>query len=247
MSQEQCTNHSILKSLESSLDRLEEAAWFIRLMEEKYHQADKFRWSLNSFLRALKEVIQVVTMEVQQSKAVSTWLKDEKERMNSEPLIAFLFKQRDIVVHKAMLKPASKGSIGYTRGRGLKIGLGMPIDPLEDSKIAILKYIHHVAKTDLDFLGILYTEEDGGGEYTCVQREWRLQQFPEKEVTQLAAEAWERVAQLALGTAEKLGAKVIRPTFELQKPNRVQFEIYNPEWVKEQLQQAKEYVAKSKA
>lgn len=216
-------------------------------MEENYHQADKFRWSLNSFLRALKEVIQIVTMEVQQNKVVSAWLKEEKERMGSEPLIEFLFKQRDIVVHKAMLKPASNGSVGYTRGRGLKIGLGMPIDPLEDSEIAILKYIHHVAKTDLDFLGILYTEEDGGGEYTCVQREWRLQQFPDKELTQLAAEAWERVAQLTLGTAEKLGAKVIAPTFKVQNQNLVQFEIYNPEWVKEQLQKAKEHVSKSKA
>jgi hypothetical protein len=128
MSQHQCTNHTILKSLESSLDRLEEAAWFIRLMEENYHRADKFRWSLNSFLRTLKEVIQIVTMEVQQNKAVSAWFKDEQELLNNEPLIAFLFKQRDIVVHKAMLKPASKGSVGYTRGRGLKIGLGMPID-----------------------------------------------------------------------------------------------------------------------
>lgn len=247
MSQHQCTNLSILQSLESSLDRLGEAAWFIRLMEKNYHQADKFRWSLNSFLRAVKEVIQIVTMEVQHDKAVSAWLKQEKKRMASEPLIDFLFKQRDIVVHKAMLKPASKGSVGYTRGRGLKIGLGMPIDPLEDSEIAILKYIHHVAKTDLDFLGILYTEEDGGGEYTCVQREWRLQQFPDKELTQLAAEAWERVAQLALGTAEKLGAEVITPTFELESPIRVQFEIYKPDWVKEKLQRAKERVEKSNA
>ena len=243
----QCPNHSILKSLESSLDRLEEAAWFIRLMEKNYHKADKFRWSLNSFLRSIKEVIQSLTMEVQQNKAVSAWFKEEKERISNETLIAFLFKQRDIVVHKAMLKPASKGSVGYTRGRGLKIGLGMPIDPLEDSEIAILKYIHHVAKTDFDFLGILYTEEDGGGEYTCVQREWRLQQFPDKELTQLAAEAWERVAQIVLGTAEKLGAEVIAPTFQLQNQNRIQFEIYNPEWVKEKFQLAKDHVGKGDA
>ena len=117
----------------------------------------------------------------------------------------------------------------------------------EDSEIAILKYIHHVAKTDFDFLGILYTEEDGGGEYTCVQREWRLQQFPDKELTQLAAEAWERVAQIVLGTAEKLGAEVIAPTFQLQNQNRIHFEIYNPEWVKEKFQLAKDHVGKGDA
>ncbi len=243
MTSDKCSNQ-ILRSLESSLDRLEEAAWFIRMMEEHYHKADRFRWSLNSFLRSLKEVLQLVTMEVQQNRQVSAWLSAEKKSLSEKPLIALLFKQRDIVVHKSMLKPASKGSVGFTRGRGLKIGLGMPIDPLADSEDAILKYIHYAAK-DKDFLGILYTEEDGGGEYTCVQREWRLDTFPDYEVTQLAAQAWENVAQLTLAAAAKLGASVIDPKFELGNPNHVQFEIYRPEWVKEQLERAKASINKN--
>ncbi len=103
-----CKNYEIFKSLESSLDRVHEAAWFIRLMEEHYHRADQFRWALNSFLRALKEVLQLVTMEVQQNKELSAWLRSEKDSLHSDPLIASLFKQRDVVVHKTMLKPASK-------------------------------------------------------------------------------------------------------------------------------------------
>lgn len=239
-----CPNHAIFKSLESSLDRLEEAAWFIRMMEEHYHKADRFRWSLNSFLRALKEVVQLVTMEVQQHREVTTWLRSEKKSLVEEPLIEFLFKQRDIVVHKSMLKPASNGTVGFTRGRGLKLGLGMPIDPLADSEDAILKYIYFAAK-DKDFLGILYTEEDGGGEYTCVQREWRLDNFPDHELTQLAAKAWERVARLTLEAAEKLGAQVVDPKFQLQNPNHVQFEVYQPEWVKTKLAEAKAHLSKN--
>jgi hypothetical protein len=211
-------------------------------MEEHYHKADQFRWSLSSFLRVLKEVLQLVTMEVQQNKELSAWLRVEKKRLHDDPLIAFLFKQRDVVVHKAMLKPASKGTVGFTRGRGLKLGLGLPIDPLQDSEVAILKYIYFAAK-DKDFLGILYTEDDGGGEYTCVQREWRLEQFPDEEVTKLAAQAWEQVARVAYDAARKLGAAIVEPTFKLGNPNRVQFEIYNPAWIKEQLEKAKAEVA----
>lgn len=244
MTTAECPNQAIFKSLESSLDRLEEAAWFIRMMEEHYHKADRFRWSLNSFLRALKEVVQLVTMEVQQHRKVTTWLRSEKKNLAEEPLIEFLFKQRDIVVHKSMLKPASNGTVGFTRGRGLKLGLGMPIDPLADSEDAILKYIYFAAK-DIDFLGILYTEEDGGGEYTCVQREWCLDNFPDQELTQLAARAWERIAKLTLEAAEKLGAQVIDPKFQLQNPNHVQYEIYQPEWVKIKLAEAKAYLAKN--
>jgi hypothetical protein len=233
-----CENYKIFKSLESSLDRVGEAAWFIRLMEEHYHKADQFRWSLSSFLRVLKEVLQLVTMEVQQNKELLAWLRVEKKRLNDDPLIAFLFKQRDVVVHKAMLKPASKGTVGFTRGRGLKLGLGLPIDPLDDSEVAILKYICFAAK-DKDFLGILYTEDDGSGEYTCVQREWRLEQFPDEEVTKLAAQAWEQVAIVAYDAARKLGAAIVEPAFKLGNPNRVQFEVYNPAWIKEQLEKAK--------
>lgn len=238
----QCPNYSILKSLESSLDRLNEAAWFIHMMEHHYHQADQFRWSLSSFLRTLKEVLQLVTIEVQHNKKLSAWLRTEKERLHQDPLLGFLFKQRDIVVHKAMLKPASKGMVGYTRGRGLKLGMGIPIDPLDDSEVAILKYIYFAAK-DKDFMGILYTEEDGSGEYTCVQREWRLQQFPDEELTRLAAKAWEDVAKVAYEVAIQLGAKTMEPKIELGNPNRVQFEIYNPAWVKEQLERAKALLA----
>ena len=238
MTAENCPNQEILQSLSSTLDRLEESSWHIRMMEQHYHSADCFRWSLNSFLRSLKEVIQLLTMDVQGKPEIVKWLREEKEKLNEEPLIEFLFKQRDIVVHRAMLKPASKGTVGFTRGSGLKLGLGMPIDPLADSENAILRYIHFAAK-DTDFLGILYTEEDGSGEYTCVQREWRMEQFPDTELTQLAAQAWERIAKLTLDTATKLGASVIEPKFEIQNPNRVQFEIYPPEWVKEQLEAAK--------
>lgn len=45
-----------------------------------------------------------------------------------------------------MLKPASSGSVGFTRGRGMKLGLGLPIDPLSDSKEAIKRYIYTAAK-----------------------------------------------------------------------------------------------------
>jgi hypothetical protein len=245
MSTEACPNHEILKSLSSTLDRLEEAAWHLHMMEQHYHKADYFRWSLNCFLRSLKEVVQLLTMDVQGKPVIVEWLREEKDRLKEEPLIAFLFKQRDIIVHRAMLKPASKGTVGFTRGKGLKLGLGMPIDPLADSENAILRYIHFSAK-DKDFMGILYMEEDGSGEYTCVQREWRMEQFPDTELTVLAAKAWERIATLTLNTATKLGANVIELKFELQNPNRVQFEIYPPEWVKEQFQLAKSRVEDGK-
>lgn len=238
MTTSSCPNHKLLEQVSSSLDRLEEAAWFIRLMEDNYHYADRFRWSLNSFLRVLKEVQQVLTMELQHHKEAAAWLKSHREELSSDGLLSFLYKQRDIVVHKRMLKPASSGIVGFTRGKGIKLGLGVPIDPLEDSEVAILKYIWYAVR-DSDFMGILYTEEDGSGEYTCVERVWRIEAFPEKEITELATEAWGKVATLAAGAAEKLGASVSVPLFELRHANHVRIKIFPPEFVKENLISAK--------
>lgn len=228
-----CPNKEVFKSLSSTFDRLEEAAWFIRLMEENYHSADKFRWSLSSFLRSLKEIMQLLTMELQKDKTTSSLVNQKRAELSSDPLIKYLYKQRDIVVHKSMLKPASTGSVGFTRGRGMKLGIGLPINPLSDSEEAVKKYIYFAAK-DEDFLGILYKEDDGSGEYTCVERQWRLSEFPDIELTQLAATAWEKIAQALFNVAGTMGAKLVKPTFDLGNPNEVFFEIYKPEWIKEQ-------------
>ncbi|MFN3238678.1 MAG: hypothetical protein ACE37D_16670, partial [Pseudomonadales bacterium] len=52
---DECPNKKVFDSLSSTFDRLEEAAWFIRLMEEHYHSADRFRWSLSSLLLVCEE------------------------------------------------------------------------------------------------------------------------------------------------------------------------------------------------
>ena len=181
---------------------------------------------------------------MQGNKKLLKLVADKKVELSKDPMIEFLYKQRNIVVHKSMLKPASSGVIGFTRGHGMKLGLGLPIDPLSDSEEGIKRYIYFAAK-ERDFLGILYTEDDDCGEYTCVQREWKLEQFPEDEVTKLAATAWEKVAQSFFDVAGEMGAQLIKPVFELANPNHVQFEIDKPEWVKEQLEQAKFWIAEN--
>lgn len=238
MNQQKCQNSETFIKLSSSFDRMDEAAWFIRLMEENYHYADKFRWSLNSFLRTLKEIMQLVTMEVQGERELVQLVSEKKAELAKDPLLSYLYKQRDIVVHKSMLTPLSGGSVGFTKGRGLKIGLGLPINPLEDSEVAILKYIHHAAN-HIDFLGILYMEDDESGEYTCVQRVWKLEGFPEQEITELAANAWEKVAQAFFDVAAAKGAQLIKPTFELNKSHKTQIQIFPPDWVKLQFEHFK--------
>lgn len=51
-----------------SLDRFRESHFWIHQMEGYYHEADQFRWHLNAFLKALKEVSQLLLMDLDRSK-----------------------------------------------------------------------------------------------------------------------------------------------------------------------------------
>ena len=100
-------NNSISK-LQSTLDRFDEVHWHIHQMEKYYHFADKFRFSFNSFVRCLKEVPQILQMELQNVSGFKEWFKDRHKKLRTDPLVNHLFKTRNFVVHRGMLLPLRK-------------------------------------------------------------------------------------------------------------------------------------------
>ena len=233
----QCPNSVAVNALSSSLDRLNEAQWHVELMQENYHSAAKFRWALSSFLRSLKEILQIITMETQKHKNLKSWYSEERKKLVLDPIINFLGKQRDIIVHQKALETKSKCRVGFALGTKMKLGMGMPIHPSYDSEEAILNYINSAAQQG-DFLGILYTEDDESGEYSAVSREWRLESYPDTEVTILCKHAWEAIGKTIIHLARMLGAEFYEPTLELKSLREVSIQIYNPEWIKNELEKA---------
>jgi hypothetical protein len=51
--------------IESALDRWVESHWHIHQMEVNYHTPDLFRYCVNSFIRSIREVPQLLSMELQ--------------------------------------------------------------------------------------------------------------------------------------------------------------------------------------
>jgi hypothetical protein len=41
-----------------------------------------------------------------------------------------------------MLLPDSRAIVGITEGRGMKLGMGFPINPLDDSDVGIRRYLY---------------------------------------------------------------------------------------------------------
>lgn len=70
--------NNIEDKLVSTLDRMSEAHFWLHSMEDLYHHADQFRWCFNAFLRAFKEIPQIITMELQNDEKASDWFRTHK-------------------------------------------------------------------------------------------------------------------------------------------------------------------------
>jgi hypothetical protein len=173
----------------AALDRFQEAHFWIHMMEEYYHHADQFRWFLNAFLKALKEVPDLVQMAMQNEDGFTAWFRERRTELRADPLIDVLSEKRDFVVHQSMLIPESSGVVGITEGRGFKTGITAPIHPLENSEDALVRLAQ--ATQEVDFLGLTTPDEDS---LPCVQREWRLKEFDE-EFVDVCAKAWLRMGE----------------------------------------------------
>lgn len=221
-----------LHRLESSLDRFQEAHYWIHMLEQHYHQANIFRWHLNVFLKAIKEVPILVAAELQNEKGFKDWFRDQRKRLLADPLIAHFGKQRDFVVHQRMLLPNSSCVVGVTELRGMKLGVGFENDPREDSDVAMDRYLRDARENDV--LGLLIPDDES---IPCVQRVWKLGGV-EGEMVDMCAEAWLRVGKTICAVLEWLQEDVPSLSVDcLHGHQKVQFKLYNRDELRVRMEQ----------
>lgn len=74
---------------------------------------------------------QLLSMELQNHAHYQSKLKQIIHSINTDDLLALLHKKRDFIVHRGMLELFSKGMVGTTEGRGVKIGIPFHVHPNE--------------------------------------------------------------------------------------------------------------------
>jgi hypothetical protein len=231
------SDHAIFQKLDAPFDRFREAHFWIHTMEEYYHEADPFRWHLNAFLKALKEVPQLLEIILQNEPGFSAWFQDHRARLREDPLIASLSKGRDLIVHRGMLLPNSRAFLGITEGRGLKMGFSLPLEALEDSDTAMERYLR-AAMVDGDFLGILREDEESS---PCVQRVWRLDGIDgvddDDDIVAVCARAWLRLGETIAHILEWSGADVPPLSLDCRHGSeKVQIRLYDREDLRKRIE-----------
>ena len=183
------TRRILLEHFPQSVDRLEEAHWFLHQMIMWYHEADPFRFSLNSFIRSLREVDHMLRAELKPFDKHVTWYRTRIEQLSKEePLLQKLVKTRNLIVHQQMLAPSSKATIGICDLRGIRSGVMMDVSPFIDTKL-----LAENAKKRSRGGGLFIPDED---QAFGVERRWGIKEWGEQEILELCSKVWLKIASL---------------------------------------------------
>jgi len=172
--------------IESALDRWTECHWHIHQIENSYHTPDLFRYSLNSFIRAIKEIPQILKMELQNEPQYQSELKPLIDSLKKNDLMSKLSKKRDFIVHRGMLEVESKGQICTTEGRRIKFSFPMRVFPYETTEEAYQRF-KSICKEDKSFRRLAGPDCDS---WPMIRREWKIPDFPDVELLELSIDAW---------------------------------------------------------
>lgn len=189
-------------NLELSLDRWQECHWHLHQMEANYHNPEPFRYSLNSFIRAVKEVQLKLQNDLQQHPEIRAKIKPLQDAVFSNDLFTILGKQRDFIVHHGALNLKSHGQIGTTEGRKIKLTFPFSVYPSETSDEAYERY-KEMCRSDNFFRG-LGPDCDSA---PAIWRTWMLPQFPDRDLLEVAFETWTLLGELLSGAIEAFGGE----------------------------------------
>jgi hypothetical protein len=191
------------QKIEAALDRWQERHWHLHQLEGHYHDADVLRYSMNAFIRALREIPDMVNMSTQNNKEFVAWHKPVRKALETEdPLIVQIIKHRRYIVHKSMLKPESKAYMAAIRGYTIKMQFRFYVDPFEDSDSAVNRFLE-MTKENPVLLGMLAPDDV---QVLALIREWHIEGF-DKEIITVFRHAWLRIGAYLSDIIEFLGGE----------------------------------------
>lgn len=190
--------------LEASLDRWHECHWHLHQMEDNYHLPDAFRYSLNAFIRAIADVPDVLTKNLERHGSVSVRqaIKPKLKELEATPLFSVLKVRRNFIVHQGMLAVQSKGAVYTMEGSKVKLSFPFRVETWESSDDAYERY--KVACRNDKFWRGIGPDCDSS---PAIVRTWLIPQILDRDLLEVAFAAWSLVGQLLSEAVIALGGE----------------------------------------
>lgn len=193
--------------IESSLDRWHECHWHLHQMEGNYHEPDAFRYALNSFIRAIADVPELLIKNLERHESVRRAIKPKLKELQATTLFSTLRLKRNFIVHQGMLEVDSQGSVRAMEGAMVKFSFPFRVEPWESSDEAYERY-KQVCRTDAFWRGIGPDCDSS----PAIWRTWMIPQFPNHDLLDVAFEAWKLVGELLSATVTEFGGDPLNLT-----------------------------------
>jgi hypothetical protein len=169
-------------------DKHEEAHYFIGRMMDEWHYPSEFRWNLNAFVQALRNVTFALQSTLADQPRFRSWYEGQQDAMRGDPLLRKFVEGRNIVVKKRNLLIKSTMHIGVFKHRRQKIGMNIDV-PVDVPSVVILA--EHVPK-----FGLISENHPFIGEEYGVLRNWIAEDLGEGSVLELCDEAWSKIGDV---------------------------------------------------
>lgn len=201
--------------LPSTVDKFWEAWYFLLAMAGEYHDPHAFRYNLNAFIQAFRNITFMLQSEEKKPSSFETWYDGKRAQMRDIELLKHLVEARNLIVKKSMLAPSSEVRLGLFKGRRFKLGVGGPIDPFRDSRELLRKACNF-------YIGFYIDEQHSDiGEQIGVWRRWVVEEIGPDEVVAHCAEALAYMARL-LEEAHAIWGTSFDASFQIPHPDTFQ-------------------------
>ena len=192
-------------------DKFNEAWYFLCSMAECYHDAKRFRWYLNAFIQALRNVTFMLQSEKSKIENFESWYPSKQNEMKNNKLLLNFREGRNIIVKQRMLKTRSTACVGVFRGYQLKIG----IDRLNLSPFADSTQLLELAKSRL-IPHMLDKKHSAIGEQIGIKRTWIVEEIGDEEILGLCYNAWREIGKFVSEAHKILQYEFKCPDFNIE-------------------------------
>lgn len=210
-------------------DKFEEAHYFLHKMLENYHNANEFRFNLNAFIQALRNITFALQSEKHNLPDFDKWYELKQIEMKQSELLKNFVEGRNIVVKRGNLEVTSEAVVGMFRYRKSKLGMVIPVDPFSSSEILLKHYQE-------SFIGLFIDKEHSAiGEQLGVQRVWKVDSIGETEIIQLCFDAWRKIGEVVKEAHDLVGLEFHIPLDCEENPEEYQILLetdLNPKLIK---------------
>lgn len=186
----------------ATLDKFHEAFFFLNQTMRSYHSPAEFRFNLNAFIQALRNITFMLQSEENKTEGFAEWYAAKQEEMRGNELLKKFVGARNLIVKQGMLEARSTAHVGIFKGRNFHVGVGGNISPFMDTRSIFEKAREF-------YIGYMIDEEHSAiGEQIGVEREWVVDEIGPGEVVTLCYRALDYMSNLVSEAHGLYGVKL---------------------------------------